>query len=410
MGDIPVGLLDGVVVPIYKAGDAAVPGNYRPITLLNSDYRLLTKILNARLAPVLARTLGPEQTAFLPGRLIGDGISFMRLLPEVLKANAARGLPSSLFCRPFLRAAMGALGAGPGLIRWTSTLLSSTKAAANVNGHISQPVSWTAGVRQGCPFSPALYLFIAAALLCWLKECPSVGVEVIPGRVMHATQYADDTQPLLKSLEPEVVQTFLDHMAVFRRASGQSLNPPKTRLLVLGDTAALEPIPNRVCGLQVVQVAESLGIAFSNAPAAAKACPEVWAELVSRVTASFERISRMGLSVFGRAQAASAYGISRVLYHVEHLGLPDSVGTQLHTLTTRLVDRGQVALRQGQPRWPLPGIPASLLAGRPAEGGFGSLPWRQHCLARAARWIGRLVSWQQRTTVSAHPFTPLSLS
>ena len=47
--------MDGIVVPVFKAGDAASPGNYRPITLLNTDYRLLTKILNARLDPALAK-------------------------------------------------------------------------------------------------------------------------------------------------------------------------------------------------------------------------------------------------------------------------------------------------------------------------------------------------------------------
>ena len=174
LGSTPEEMLDGVVVPIFKAGDAAQPGNYRPITLLNTDYRLLAKILNSRLTPALAQALGPEQTAFLPGRLIGDNIAFMQMLPEVLRSNAARGLPTSAalafldfrkaydtVSRSFLFAAMSAMGAGPGLIRWTSALLSSTKAAAMVNGFVSPPVSWSAGVHQGCPLSPALYLSFA---------------------------------------------------------------------------------------------------------------------------------------------------------------------------------------------------------------------------------------------------------
>ena len=231
----------------------------------------------------------------------------------------------------------------------------------------------------------------SVSLLCWLKECPSVGVEVIPGYIVHATQYADDTQPLLKSLDPEVVQSFLNHMEVFRRASGQGLNPPKTRLLVIGDTSAAECYPSSICGLQVVQDAKSLGISFSNTPATT--CPELWEDLLTRVQASYERISRLGLSVFGRAQAAAAYGVSQILFHVEHLGLPASVGEALHRLTSRLVDKGQVALRSWQRQWPLPGIPSQLLPGRPAEGGFGALPWREHCLARAARWIRRLMVW-----------------
>ena len=143
---------------------------------------------------------------------------------------------------------------------------------------------------------------------------------------MYATQYADDAQPLIKSLDPEVIQRFIDHMDVFRRASGQGLHSSMTHLLILGDTSAYSPIyPDLcgVCGLRVVHQAESLGVAFSNNPAAA--CKEVWDDLLNRIREAYERISRLGLSVFGRAQAAAAYGVSRILHHVEHLGLPEEV-------------------------------------------------------------------------------------
>ena len=417
LGTVPEEMLEGVVTPVFKAGDAASPGNYRPITLLNTDYRLLAKVLNARLTPVLARTLGPEQSAFLPGRLIGDNVAFLQLLPEVLRANAGRGLPTSAVLafldfrkaydtvsRSFLFAAMEAMGAGGGFLHWTSALLSSTRAAAVVNGHVSSPVQWAAGVRQGCPLSPSLYLFVAAALQCWLRECPSVGVEVTPGHIVHATQYADDTQPLLRSLDTDVIHTFLGHMEVFREASGQGLNLPKTRLLVVGDCSAVDPSLHQVCGLQVVQHAKSLGIAFSNDGDSANAA--AWPELLLRLKASYERISRAGLSVFGRAQAAAAYGVSRILYHVEHLGLPDEVGEEIHCLTSRLVDKGQVALRAWQRHWPLPGIPSALLAGSPVEGGFGALPWREHSLARAAMWARRLLRSLAGYTVAASPLPP----
>ncbi len=58
---------------------------------------------------------------------------------------------------------------------------------------------YEAGVRQGCPLSPTLNLFIAWALSCWLKTCPSVGVEVTPGHKVYGMQYADDASPILWS-------------------------------------------------------------------------------------------------------------------------------------------------------------------------------------------------------------------
>ena len=87
-GDTPAGFLDGVVTPLFKAGDATVPANYRPITLLNTDYRCMTKVLASRLGGVLETVIGPEQTAFLKGRLIGDNVTLLHLIPEILRSNA----------------------------------------------------------------------------------------------------------------------------------------------------------------------------------------------------------------------------------------------------------------------------------------------------------------------------------
>ncbi|KAG1670863.1 hypothetical protein FOA52_000365 [Chlamydomonas sp. UWO 241] len=239
-GQSPPGYLDGVIRCLPKPGEAADPANYRPITLLNTDYRLMGKVLAARLAPLLSRSIPPEETAFLPGRLIGDNLAMLQLLPAWLRlCGEQHGLPATatLACldfrkaydtvsRPFLLAVMEAVGAGPGLIGWAKTVLLDTRAAAMVNGFTSASYRSYAGVRQGCPLAPVLYLFIAWALNAWLRTCPVVGL--VPagweGRRLLGDQYADDTHVLLRSRSPEDAQCFLRHMAVFARASGQHLN------------------------------------------------------------------------------------------------------------------------------------------------------------------------------------------
>jgi hypothetical protein len=55
-----------------KGGLASCPGNYRPITLLNTDYNILARILATRFGYALQLCVGPHQTAFLQGREIGD--------------------------------------------------------------------------------------------------------------------------------------------------------------------------------------------------------------------------------------------------------------------------------------------------------------------------------------------------
>jgi len=43
-------------------------GNYRPISLCNTVYKIITKIIVARLRPHLDKLISPHQTVFVPGR------------------------------------------------------------------------------------------------------------------------------------------------------------------------------------------------------------------------------------------------------------------------------------------------------------------------------------------------------
>jgi hypothetical protein len=91
-------------------------------------------------------------------------------------------------------------------------------------------VQFKAGVRQGCPLAPQLYLFIAQALLSYLKQC-GFGVEV-RGRRITATQFADDTEVYLDDIQQ--TPQLLNAMGVFKRASGQAVHTGKTKLLAMG--------------------------------------------------------------------------------------------------------------------------------------------------------------------------------
>ena len=80
----PTGFHQGLIVLLHKSGDPLDPANYRPITLLNTDYRIFAKILASRLSHHLSAIVEPEQTAFLRGRLIGENVHLLQLLPHLL--------------------------------------------------------------------------------------------------------------------------------------------------------------------------------------------------------------------------------------------------------------------------------------------------------------------------------------
>ena len=428
---VPAAFTLGVIHALPKPvmPDPAFPGCYRPITLLNSDYRLLARVLASRLGPALNQAVEEAQAAFLPGRQIGDNILFLQLLPELLRSGAAgpggvggaaaatAGGPAGgvarggggrsaavafldfqkaydTVSRPFLFAAMQAMGVSEGLLQWVRLLLADTRAAAVVNGWVSAPVGSAAGVRQGCPLSPALYLFVAQALFSFLRS-RGHGI-MVGGSLLVGAQFADDAEVLLPSATEEHVQPFLDSMGVFGRASGQHLNLPKSQLLPVGAGAAVAAAgagaaaaagaaPAEVCGLRVVSCATSLGVQFSNDGAAASTD---WEARLAGVEACYGRLARLPLSVFGRAAGASGYGVSKLLYHSEFGAWPETVVHRLERASVKLVDRG---LAPASGRRAMPGVPSALLAGAPRDGGFGLLPWKAHVRARHACWGARLL-------------------
>jgi hypothetical protein len=233
-GQLPQGFTQGVISTLHKSGARDVLSHYRPITLLNSDYRVLANLLARRLRPVQGALIGREQTAFLPGRQIGENIMLLQLLPHALPASSKAVLVFLDFRkaydtidRGFLFRLLQLAGLGEGFLQWVQLLLQGTQACACVNGHLSGMVGFQAGVRQGCPLAPQLYLFVAQALLAFL-QARGWGVQVGAARVTGC-QYADDAQVVLPSIAD--LPRFLEDMEVFKQACGQGLNHSKTQVL-----------------------------------------------------------------------------------------------------------------------------------------------------------------------------------
>ena len=57
-----------LIVLIPKIQGPETIGNYRPISLCNTTYKIISKVIVARLRPHLEHLVSPYQTAFVPGR------------------------------------------------------------------------------------------------------------------------------------------------------------------------------------------------------------------------------------------------------------------------------------------------------------------------------------------------------
>ena len=71
----------GIITLLYKKGDKTNLNNWRPISLLNYDYKICTAVLAVRLQKVIGKLINTEQTGYVKGRFIGQNI---RLIEDVI--------------------------------------------------------------------------------------------------------------------------------------------------------------------------------------------------------------------------------------------------------------------------------------------------------------------------------------
>ncbi|KAI3359010.1 hypothetical protein L3Q82_015394, partial [Scortum barcoo] len=82
-GRLPLSCRRAVITLLPKKGDLQELKNWRPVSLLCTDYKIMSKVLASRLREVMASIIHPDQTYCVPGRLISDNVTLIRDILEV---------------------------------------------------------------------------------------------------------------------------------------------------------------------------------------------------------------------------------------------------------------------------------------------------------------------------------------
>ena len=233
----------GVISLSFKKGDRLDIRNWRPISLLNVDYKFAARAIAGRLLKVIHIVVARDQTCGVPGRFIGENVAFLRDVVDFATwSNSPVALLSldqeKAFDRvewSFMRDTLLAMGFGPSFVSWVDLFYCDVQSAVDVNGHLSSFFSLSRGVRQGCPLSPLLYVLVAEVLACNIRANPRIVGLSLPGSASPlpvVSQYADDTS-LVVTTDDSIKATF-DTYSLFESGSGAKLNQSKSKGLWLG--------------------------------------------------------------------------------------------------------------------------------------------------------------------------------
>ena len=152
---------------LEKSGkDRLLIRNWRPISLLNLDYKIAAKSIATRITKVLSKLIHHNQSGFIKGRYIGESIRIIEDVMEFTKREDIEGLITSVdFEKAFdsleicyLLKVLQIFNFGPNLIHWVKKFYNNITSCVMFNGLSSGYFRVERGVRQGDPLSPYLFL------------------------------------------------------------------------------------------------------------------------------------------------------------------------------------------------------------------------------------------------------------
>ena len=151
-----------------KGKDRSFLENWRPISLVNVDAKIMSKVIATRLKNVLPQIIYHNQTGFVKDRYIGETV---RSIFDIMDFFAEENFPGLMIFIDFQKAfdtiewcylqhCLESFNFGPEFIRWVMTFYNNIQSCVINNGITSDYFTLERGVRQGDPLSP--YLFIIA--------------------------------------------------------------------------------------------------------------------------------------------------------------------------------------------------------------------------------------------------------
>lgn len=146
---------------IFKKGDADNLENWRPISLLNTDYKIAAKILSNRLQSVLPHIISQDQQGYIKNRNISFNIRQIQDVIDFINTSEMKNEGIILFLDfkkafdtvkwPFMISTLEKFGFKENFIKWIKTLYKNANACIANNGWISDHFYISQGVRQDAP-------------------------------------------------------------------------------------------------------------------------------------------------------------------------------------------------------------------------------------------------------------------
>lgn len=247
-GQLPPSWKEAIISLVPKEGkDTEYCNNYRPISVLNVDYKIYTSIIAQRYKTLMNDLIDEDPTGFIAGRQTQDSIRRTIQIINTIQSNKNSAILLSLDAEKafdsvnwnFLYLVLERFGFNKDSVNCVKTIYQNPTARIKVNGSLTDRILLERGTRQGCCLSPLLFALYIEPLAQAIRQNEKVKGINIKGQEHTISLFADDILIYLDRPNTNFIQ--LMHLInEFGIHSGYKINVNKTQILTFNYTPSLE--------------------------------------------------------------------------------------------------------------------------------------------------------------------------
>ena len=317
-------LSEGHIVFLHKNGKPANEiKSWRPLTLLNSIFKIASGILAQRMKKIIPKITHKHQYGFVDGKNASDMIELLKRIMEeentegtntVLLALDFKGAFDTVKHEAIIRA-LKMKNFGNAFVNKVAALLARNESKLIINGRMSgdEKVRIKRSARQGDPLSPYLFILVLDELLERMDDDSLLKGVRIGNDKITSLAFADDNYTAItdkiegmKMKITKIKQT----MEKFRKKTGLTINVAKSEILCNNKQLA-----NELKSLEDINIKTaiiSLGI-----PIGVDASIEN--EITNRLNKATSHWAKMGLNMVEKVEVINALIIPKVIHLMRHL-------------------------------------------------------------------------------------------
>eukprot|EP00253_Pinus_taeda_P005455 PITA_05455 len=359
---------------IPKSNNSEEAQGFRPIALCNVIYKIIATLIAKRLKPLLPSIISPEQTGFVEGRQILDGLVVAQEMIHSLNQQKRKGMMIKLDLSKaydrlnwkYLCAVLEAYGFSKRWIEWIFSMISTPFFSILVNGNPTKPFNAYRGIRQGDPLSPFLFIVVADGLGRIIKRETRRnrlrGLKLWGNNLtITHQQFVDDIMLFgeVSLMEVRIIKEFLE---TFSEASGMEINKEKSCTFIFNTPEAIKAHLTRTLGFKQGNLpTKYLGNQLDIHPT----CMRNWQEVIDKIKKRLSNWAFRSLNIASRLVLLKAVLQAIPVYSLSIRAASKGVCAKMREIFGKFIWGGPTQQR----KWAL--VSWTHLIKRKDEGGLG---------------------------------------